>query len=102
MHTLQPKHSKISEAEAEKLLSDLNISKNQLPKINAEDPDGDALTYSLIRGPDGMEIDRSGSLSWVTEETADSLYLIEIHVLDGFGGSAIQEFELQVKRGSAF
>jgi hypothetical protein len=71
-------------------------------QIDAEDPDGDALTYSLMRGPNGMEIDRSGSLSWVSEEIADSLYLIEIQVLDGFGGSAVQEFELRVKKGSAF
>ena len=71
-------------------------------QIDAEDPDGDALTYNLTHGPAGMEIDRSGSLSWVTEETEDSLYLIEIEVLDGFGGSAVQEFELRVKRGSAF
>ena len=71
-------------------------------QIRAEDPDGDALTYSLTRGPDGMEIDPSGALSWVNEEVTDSLYLIEIEVLDRFGGSAVQQFELQVKTGSAF
>ena len=71
-------------------------------QIDAEDSDGDALTYNLMHGPAGMEIDQSGSLSWVSDETEDSLYLIEIQVLDGFGGSAVQEFELQVKRGSVF
>ena len=38
MHILQPKHSKLNQKEAEKLLLDLNISLNQLPKIKAEDP----------------------------------------------------------------
>ena len=33
MHILQPKHSKISEKESDELLSKLNISKSQLPKI---------------------------------------------------------------------
>ena len=37
MHILQPKHSKISEKESEELLSKLNISKSQLPKIFSTD-----------------------------------------------------------------
>ncbi|MFH1608255.1 MAG: DNA-directed RNA polymerase subunit RpoH/Rpb5 C-terminal domain-containing protein [archaeon] len=37
MHILQPKHSKISEKEVEKLLQDLNVSKAQLPKIISND-----------------------------------------------------------------
>jgi len=38
MHVLQPKHSKLKKEEAEKMLSELNISRTQLPKIKAEDP----------------------------------------------------------------
>jgi DNA-directed RNA polymerase subunit H len=38
MHILQPKHSKITEKESEELLSTLNISKAQLPKISSTDP----------------------------------------------------------------
>ncbi|MEJ2267453.1 MAG: DNA-directed RNA polymerase subunit RpoH/Rpb5 C-terminal domain-containing protein [Nanoarchaeota archaeon] len=38
MHILQPKHSKLNEKETEKLLTDLNISKAQLPKIISADP----------------------------------------------------------------
>jgi len=37
MHILQPKHSKISEKDAEQLLNKLNISKAQLPKIFSND-----------------------------------------------------------------
>ena len=37
MHILQPKHSKITEKEAEELLDTLNISKAQLPKILSTD-----------------------------------------------------------------
>jgi len=33
MHILQPKHSKLSEKDAEELLKKLNVSKSQLPKI---------------------------------------------------------------------
>jgi len=38
MHVLQPKHSKITEKEAEELLTKFNISKAQLPKILSTDP----------------------------------------------------------------
>jgi len=37
MHILQPKHSKLNEKEIEELLTKLNISKAQLPKILSTD-----------------------------------------------------------------
>lgn len=37
MHILQPKHTKLNEKEVEKLLSSLNVSKAQLPKILSGD-----------------------------------------------------------------
>lgn len=47
MHILQPKHCKLKQEEAKKLLSDLNISLAQLPKIKAEDP---ALPEGCVSG----------------------------------------------------
>lgn len=38
MHILQPKHTKLSEKDTEELLSRLNVSKAQLPKILSTDP----------------------------------------------------------------
>ena len=37
MHTLQPQHIKLKDEEVEKLISVLNISKIQLPKIKIDD-----------------------------------------------------------------
>ena len=37
MHILQPKHMKVSEKEAEEILSKLNLSKVQVPKILSND-----------------------------------------------------------------
>jgi len=54
MHILQPKHSKFNEKEAEELLSKLNISKAQLPKILLTDP---ALPENCIVG-DIIKIER--------------------------------------------
>ena len=38
MHILQPKHMKLNAQEVEKLLTELNISLAQLPKIKINDP----------------------------------------------------------------
>ncbi|MFA5258902.1 MAG: DNA-directed RNA polymerase subunit RpoH/Rpb5 C-terminal domain-containing protein [Candidatus Pacearchaeota archaeon] len=38
MHILQPKHTKLAQQEVEKLLTELNISLAQLPKIKINDP----------------------------------------------------------------
>lgn len=38
MHVLQPKHTKLSSSEAEKLLNKFNIALAQLPKISKKDP----------------------------------------------------------------
>jgi DNA-directed RNA polymerase subunit H len=54
MHILQPKHSKISKKEEEDLLSDMNISKSQLPKIKVDDP---ALLEGIAIG-DVIKIER--------------------------------------------
>lgn len=46
MHILQPKHSKLSEKDAQELLKKLNISRSQLPKIFSNDsslPEGCAV-----------------------------------------------------------
>ena len=37
-HILIPKHKKLSDAEAEKILKKFNVSKKQLPRINSNDP----------------------------------------------------------------
>lgn len=38
MNILQPKHTRLSEKQAEELLTKLNISKAQLPKVFLNDP----------------------------------------------------------------
>lgn len=38
MHTLQPKHMKLSKEDLAKLLAKYNVSLSQLPKISKKDP----------------------------------------------------------------
>jgi len=63
MHILQPKHSKMKSEEAKKLLSDLNISISQLPKIKVEDP---AILDLKVQVGDMIKIERKEQEKTVT------------------------------------
>jgi len=66
MHILQPKHLKLNEDEAEKLLLKLNISSTQLPKIKITDP---AL-------PDGCEISDIIKIERISEGKTSVYYRV--------------------------
>jgi DNA-directed RNA polymerase subunit H len=55
MHVLQPKHTKLTAEEVEKLLTKFNINSMQLPKISKKDP---ALSEDCDTG-DIVKISRS-------------------------------------------
>ena len=56
MHVLQPKHTKLSSSDAEKILAEHNIALAQLPKISKKDP---ALPEGCETG-DVVRIERKG------------------------------------------
>ncbi len=65
--------------------------------VIATDPDGDALTYSLVQSPAGMLIDAfSGLLTWTALVGQEGEHSIDILVEDGKGGSAHQTYTLSV------
>ena len=64
MHVLQPKHTKLKAEEVDKLLSDLNISLAQLPKIKITDP---AL-------PEGCEISDVIKIEFADEDEVKHVY----------------------------
>jgi hypothetical protein len=64
-------------------------------QVIAKDPDGDRLTYSLLKSPPGMTIDGStGLVAWqVPDRVAEKQEAsIKISVDDGDGGTAFQEY----------
>jgi len=63
--------------------------------VRAVDPDGDRLTYELLRAPAGMLIDAgTGRISWtVTTDPKSSLAVI-VQVRDELGAADIQAFDL--------
>ncbi|HRQ65461.1 MAG TPA: Ig-like domain-containing protein, partial [Xanthomonadaceae bacterium] len=70
-------------------------------QVVASDPDGDALSYSLIDGPAGMSMDAvSGRLNFTPSLAQVGTHAVAVRVDDGRGGYAVQNYTLTVLDGS--
>ncbi|MCX7793152.1 MAG: putative Ig domain-containing protein [Thermodesulfovibrionales bacterium] len=66
-------------------------------QIKAMDIDGDTLTYFLKSAPQGMTIDHvNGIIRWLVPEGFRGQVSFTVVVSDGYGGEAIQSFELNI------
>jgi hypothetical protein len=67
-------------------------------RVYAEDADGDNLSYEVVEGPEGFEIDgKNGRFVWKPEEE-QGIYPVKILVSDPYGGSVENLFELSVSK----
>ena len=65
--------------------------------VEAIDPDGHALSYSLLSAPSGMTIDAaSGLIVWIPSAGQQGSHAISLQVDDGHGGIATQAYTLVV------
>jgi hypothetical protein len=63
----------------------------------ARDPDGDAITYSLVTFPEGMKIDsKTGMVTWPISETSAGSHEIEVAAQDSEGAKASQKYLLNI------
>jgi hypothetical protein len=70
-------------------------------QVTAKDPDGDTLTYRLLKSPPGMIIDGStGLISWqVPDSTTEKREIsVKISADDGDGGTAYQEYSFFLEK----
>ncbi|MCC7338410.1 MAG: putative Ig domain-containing protein [Pirellulaceae bacterium] len=67
--------------------------------VDALDPDNESLTYTLVKSPSGMTIDRSsGSITWDAASVGLSVANVDVtvRVADGRGGVDEQSFAIDV------
>ncbi len=65
--------------------------------VEAIDPDGDALTYSLLTAPDGMAIDSTtGVITWNPGPAQLGEHTVSVQAADGRGGVDTQTYTLRV------
>jgi len=65
-------------------------------RINAQDPDGDPLTYTIKHGPEGMTIDSKGVITWKVKLEDRGKHNIIVSVSDGSGGEVIVPFTTSI------
>ena len=65
--------------------------------IEAEDPNGDSLIYSLEQAPEGVEFDAdSGAITWLTTDFSTGTHEFKIKVSDGDGLFEEQQFSVEI------
>jgi len=70
--------------------------------LKASDPDGDALSYTLVQGPSGMTIQAtSGAVEWVPSSAQQGSHVVSVRVSDPGGAAATQDFAVAVAAGNA-
>jgi hypothetical protein len=68
-------------------------------QVKAEDPDGDALSYSLKSAPEGMSIGaETGLVSWVLPDEFNGKAHFTVSVSDGQGAEAEQALTLMISK----
>lgn len=75
-----------------------NITINEIfnYQVEAEDPDGDSLSYSFLSAPDFLSIDKvSGKITGKPTEVGDIRFIVKVD--DSKGGIASQEFVLNIQ-----
>lgn len=64
--------------------------------VDATDANGDALSYSLLQSPAGMNVDSTGLLTWDSPVSTPGSVPVEVLVDDGRGGQTTQAFDLVI------
>ena len=66
-------------------------------QINAIDPDGDSLTYTLKEGPPGMTVgSESGIITWNVPPGDTGLHAVTVLISDSRGGELLAPFNLKI------
>jgi len=65
--------------------------------IAATDPNGDAITYALAKGPAGMTLSAGGLLQWTPAQADVGTDTVEVNLTDSKGAATLHRFVLQVR-----
>ena len=66
-------------------------------RIDVSDPDGDTLTFTLKKGPEGMSIDQSGVLFWKIKPDDSGDHDIEVLISDNHGSEILVPIFTSIK-----
>ncbi|MES2307337.1 MAG: Ig-like domain-containing protein [Verrucomicrobiota bacterium] len=76
--------------------SDAFVGKSYSSSILATDPDGDAVTLSLVSGPSGLSVTSGGQINWLPTADQVGLQSVQVRATDSAGATASQSFAILV------
>ncbi len=67
-------------------------------RIVASDPEGDPLTFAVVKGPAGLAVDDAGRITWTPGENDLGRQEVVISVKDDSGGEIVYTYAFTVDR----
>lgn len=67
-------------------------------KVDAEDPEGRGVTFTLRQGPDGMKIDGGGQIRWEMPKGTSGKFTVKVAAKDEEGGEAVLSYTFTIRR----
>ncbi|MBN1781566.1 PKD domain-containing protein [bacterium] len=77
-------------------VTSVNLGETYSYAVTAQDPEGSALTFSLLQAPSGMSIGTSGQITWTPVPADEGSHQVTVRVTDGPGEFDEQVFTVQV------
>lgn len=65
-------------------------------QTRAVDPDGDPMTFSLAKAPEGMVISGDGNITWSIQMGTKGTFDVSVIADDGQGGKATQNYQMTI------
>ncbi|WP_082078965.1 putative Ig domain-containing protein [Pseudoalteromonas rubra] len=65
--------------------------------LSAQDLDGDSLTFELLDGPAGMQLDTQNQLTWQPDVADLGVHTVQVRVSDPVGNHSEQQFNLTIR-----
>lgn len=65
-------------------------------QATATDPNGDAVMFSLVSGPAGMQVTANGTVAWTVPGNASGSQAVTLRAADPFGAEAQQNFLIAI------
>ncbi len=66
-------------------------------RIVAEDPEGEAVTFTLKEGPKGLTIDDKGHVNWKFGENVSGNFIVAVSIKDAKGAEAVLSYSIGLR-----
>jgi hypothetical protein len=67
-------------------------------RVKAEDPDGGAVTLTLVEGPQGLNLDPNGNITWKFAKGASGSFPVKVSAKDERGAEAILSYTIGIRQ----